>query len=125
MTAQQIDSTAPSPPMPEPPPLAVQAKGRSRLEQLHAAYGPAKAAKDEAEKNLKAITDAIKVELTQLDPNQRKFELFSKPDAGVRPLRLTYVESWRVDSTRLKAEQPEVYVAFAKQSGSWRLVEGS
>jgi hypothetical protein len=28
---------------------------------------------------------------------------------------------WRLDSTKLKAEQPEIYAAFAKQTSSTRL----
>lgn len=108
-------------PVVEAQPRAVQPKSNSRLAQLHAAYADAKAAVDAADKALKAITDAIKVELTAVDANERRFELLPAKGVAARPLQLTYVESWRLDSTRMKKENPELYVTYAKKSGSWRL----
>lgn len=117
MSAQNAAET----PTIERPPLTVQPRSNSRLAQLHAAYADTKAAVDDATEQLKAITDAIKLELTQLDANERRFELVPARGIAARPLQLTYVESWRLDSTRMKKEEPEVYVRFAKKSGSWRL----
>lgn len=37
---------------------------------------------------------------------------------GAVKASLKYVETWRVDATRLKAEQPAIYAAFAKKSAS-------
>ena len=105
----------------DPGPRQVQPRSNSRLAALHAAYADAKAAVDAAGEQLKAITDAIKVELTAVDPNERRFELVPANGVQARPLQLTYVESWRVDSTKLKREDPETYVRYAKKSGSWRL----
>lgn len=103
----------------EPEPHAVVAEQGTRLEQLHAAYADAKAAADEAAARLKAITDALKVELTAAaGPEARRIELTSGPGPA---LRLTYTESWRLDSKRLKAEHPETWVAYAKKGGSWTL----
>lgn len=99
-------------------PVTVTAPEGSRLEQLHAAYEDAKAAKDEAETRLKAVVDAIKVEATQAAPGAERIEIVG--DHGPR-LSLTYVESWRVDSRRLKAEDPETYVRYATKSGTWKL----
>ena len=121
MTTQPINSDAP--PAPEPAPLTVTPEPGSRLEQLQGAYATAKAESDAATKRLKAITDALKVELTSLDANERRFELAARD--GVRPIRLTYVESWRINSTKLKAEAPDAYLRFAEKSGSWRLAAGS
>lgn len=104
-------------------PRQVQPESNSRLAQLHAAYADAKAAVDAATEAMKAVTDAIKVELTAVDPNERRFELVPAPGVTARPLQLTYVESWRLDSTRMKKEEPETYVRYAKKSGSWRLAE--
>lgn len=99
-------------------PLIVQPDADTRLAQLHAAYSDAKAAADAAEKQLKAITDAIKLELTQAAPEgTTKVDLVGN---GV-PLRLSWTESWRLDSRKLKAEDPETYVRYAKKSGAWRL----
>lgn len=102
----------------EQPPVQVAAEGGSRLEQLHAAYPAAKAAADEAAARLKAVTDGIKLELTQAAPDARKVEL-----AGIEgpTLRLTYTETWRLDSKKLKAENPETYVRYATKGGSWTL----
>lgn len=123
MTVQQTNPALPTPPAAEPEPLTVTAPVDSRLAQLQAVYAEKKAAKDAAEKELKAITDAIKVELTSLDPEERRFELTGNGDAP--SLRLTYVESWRLDSTRMKRENPETYVRYAKKSGSWTLKAGA
>jgi hypothetical protein len=108
---------------PAPDRLArVETPHGSRLEQLHEAYAGAKAAAEEATTRLKAITDALKVELTQAAPEgASRIELVG--EAGPR-LRLTYSESWRLDSRQLKAEDPETYVRYAKKSGSWTLKEG-
>lgn len=103
----------------EQAPVTVTPQAGTRLEQLHAAYADAKAAADDAAAKLKAVTDAIKVELTQAAPEgERKIELAGQ--AGP-VLRLTYSESWRLDSKRLKAEHPETWVRYAKKSGSWTL----
>lgn len=98
--------------------VQVHATTNPRLEQLHAAYTDAKANADQATKTLKAITDAIKVELTQAAPERRRIELVGLDGPA---LQLTYTESWRVDAKMLKAEEPETYVRYAKKSGSWTL----
>lgn len=90
----------------------------TRLEQLHAAYASAKSEAAAAAEALKTVTDAIKLELTQAVPDAPSIDLVGE---GLPPLRLTYVESWRVDSRKLKAEDPETYVRYAKKSGSWTL----
>lgn len=104
----------------EPQRQVVIAQSGTRLEQLHAQYEEAKAAADEATARLKFITDGIKTELVSSTPDQPKLELRGGEGAA-RPLQLTWVESWRVDSTRLKRENPEVYVRYAVKGGSWRL----
>lgn len=118
MTAQPA-SEQPGAVTSEDAPATVVAEAGTRLEQLHAAYATAKAEADEAAARLKAVTDAIKVELTQVEPEARRIELRSS--TGAPALRLTYLESWRLDSTRLKREHPETWVAYARKSGSWRL----
>lgn len=117
MTAQQNAEQ----PAIDPGPRQVQPRSNSRLAQLHAEYAAAKAAADGANEKLKAITDAIKVELTNTDPNQRRFELVPANGVEAPALRLTYTETWRFDSTKFKKDDPETYVRYAKKSGSWRL----
>lgn len=98
--------------------VAVTPPADSRLEQLHASYPALKAAADAANKALKDCTDGIKAELVALAPAQQRFALTSPHGPA---LTLSYVESWRVDTKKLKAERPDVYVLFAKQGGSWTL----
>jgi hypothetical protein len=38
-----------------------------------------------------------------------------------QPLQVAYAERWTVDAKKLKAEQPETYVRYAKQGGAWSL----
>lgn len=42
---------------------------------------------------------------------------------GYRPMTLIYTEPWRIDSKRLQAEQPAVYVEYAKRGSQWTLAE--
>lgn len=114
-TTEDTDMTEPT--IEQAAPEIAAAPG-SRLEQLHAAYPTAKAEADEAAARLKAITDAIKLELTQAAPEQRRVVLAG--GSGPR-LALVYSERWTVDSKKLKAEAPETYVRFAKKGGSWSL----
>lgn len=91
----------------------------TRLEQLHASYAMAKAEADKAAEALKAITDAIKLEMTQQAPEgSSKITLLGEHGPA---LQLTYSESWRIDTARLKRETPETYVRYAKKGGSWSL----
>ena len=110
MTEQQTE---------EPQAAKVAAEMGSRLEQLHAAYGEAKARADEATKQLKAITDGIKLELTSAAPDAPKIDLAASPTLPA--LRLQWVESWRLDSKRLKVDDPETWVRYAVKGGSWVL----
>jgi len=100
------------------PPVQVTPRKNSKLEQLHAIYTEAKAKADQAAADLKTVTDAIKAEMTSAAPDAARLELVGPH--GPR-LMLTYVEWWRVDATRLKKEDPETYVRFAKKGGSWQL----
>lgn len=105
----------------EPAAPRVTPRGNAKLAQLHAAYVDAKAAADQAAKDLKAITDAIKLALNEAHPENTKVDLMPATGVTAPPLRLSYVESWRLDSRRMKTEDPETYVRYAKKSGSWRL----
>lgn len=98
---------------------AVAAGRGSRLEQLAEAYAVAKPAADAAKEQLDAITDAIKLELTMAAPGALRVD-FTAPCLAAT-LRLASKTSWRLDSTRLKKEAPEVYVRYAKQSAYWEL----
>lgn len=99
---------------------AVTPESGSRLEQLASQYDMAKAEADKAANDLKAITDAIKLELVNAAPEgATSIDLVS--NELVKPLRLVAVTSWRVDAKKLKAEDPVTYVRYATQGTSWTL----
>lgn len=98
---------------------AVTPEPDSRLAQLAAQYDLAKAEADKAATDLKAITNAIKLELTNAAPGETSIDLVS--DDLVNPLRLVAVESWRIDATKLKSERPETYVRYTVKGTSWTL----
>jgi predicted phage-related endonuclease len=100
-------------------PVRADVQACSRLEELLARYAELKPQADEAATRLKAVTDAIKNELQNAAPAAQKVDVDHPMLA--QPLRLSYVESWRLDAKQLKAERPEVYVAFAQKSGAWQL----
>lgn len=97
----------------------VAAQPGSRLEQLAEAYAAAKPAADEAKARLETITDAIKLELTMAAPGAHKVDL--NASALDVPLRLQLRSSWRLDTTRFKAEAPALYVQYAKKVEYWEL----
>jgi hypothetical protein len=100
-------------------PIVVNAPPQSRLEALAAAYTEARPAADAATERLTGITDAIKLELANAAPGALKVDLVS-PCLST-PLRLQAKTSWRLDTKTLKAEAPETYVRFARQSTAWEL----
>jgi hypothetical protein len=91
----------------------------SNLGRLCSAYKLAKPRADQAAKALEQIVDAIKVELTNAAPGETSVDLTA--DVLERPLRMTCVQSWYVDSKRLKAEDPYTYVKWAKKRTVWKL----
>ncbi len=111
-------------PIPEVPVHVVQSADDARLQQLHAAYATAKAAKDEASKRLDAIVAALKVEMTQRAPEgAEKIRLAG--DAGP-VLALSYSRRTSVNTRKLKRLEPDVWARYAEEGGSWslRTVEG-
>lgn len=91
----------------------------TRLVDLLAAYAELKPRADEATARLKAVTDAIKAELTAAAPGATRMRV-GCADLP-QDLQLTYVQRWRVDAKRLKEENPALYVAYAVQDNRWEL----
>lgn len=90
-----------------------------RLRQLHVEYARARADADAAAERLRSVTDAIKQELQSAAPDEKRIVL---PPNGIAPaLSLSLVETWRLDTARLRREQLETYVRYAKRSESWVL----
>lgn len=102
------------------PPLVVPAT--EQVTQLAAQYAAAaKAAKDAAAvkdslaKRLKEAAEAARVD-AGMDPSTKVVM-----EATDYRVTVTATEAWRLDTTRLKAEQPQFYAAYAVQSTSYRL----
>lgn len=98
-------------------PARVETQDGTRLRDLHYEYDRAKAELARAEERFKTIADGIKAELSAIGATK---VVLTGTD-GAKPLRLAWVEQWRVDSTKLKSEQPVIYAAYAKKSGHWKL----
>jgi hypothetical protein len=109
---------APAAPVKAEPPV-IRPDVDSRLAQMSAQYDIAKAEADKAAEALKAISDAIKVELVKAAPGAHDIRLDA--EGLERPLRLLAVTSQRVDSKALKADLPQVWETYAKPSTAWRL----
>jgi len=91
----------------------------TRLHQLAAAYDAAKATADEATERLNEIKDGIKAELVAAAPGEKSV-LLKSADLHT-PLRLSASVQWRLDSKSLRADLPETYVKYAKQTTIWSL----
>lgn len=100
------------------PALQYDVGADSRLEQLVHEYVAAKETADAAAARLKEITDAIKLIVTVDTDSAPKVDVLAP---GAPPLRVSWIEQWRLDSKRLKAEHPETWVRYAEQSGYWQL----
>jgi hypothetical protein len=91
----------------------------SRLEDLLATYSELKPRADELAGRLKSVSDAIKAELQTQAPQAQRVDV--DHPALAQPLRLSYVESWRLDAKQLKADDPATYVKYAVKGGTWQL----
>jgi hypothetical protein len=102
-----------------PPSVRADVRPGSRLNDLLATYAVLKPQADEVAARLKAVTDGIKTELMASAPEARRIDVDHA--ALAQPLRLSYVESWRLDTKKLKADDPATYVKYAVQGGKWEL----
>ena len=110
----QLNATAPEKPAENIVPLP-----GSLLETLLSEEAAAEAAAREADDRLKGLRDRIKAELTQAHPG---IELFRIAGNRFRPAKnLNWVNTVRVNTKRLKAEQPRIYVEYAEFGGRWEL----
>lgn len=93
---------------------------QQELALLRAEFAEAKQAAEAAEERLKAAKGKLQTKLSEATNGALRSALHVP---GYKPLTLTYGERWTVDSKRLKAEQPLVYVTYAKLGSSWTLQE--
>lgn len=109
-----------APPPDAPPPWRVVAPPGSRLEQLADELDAARAAVDEAKKREKSIADSIKAEVIPQAPQGTTSIVLA--GTAYRPEWICHwVESWRLDSKRLKAEMLPTWVRYAVKGGTWKL----
>lgn len=77
---------------------------------------------DRVAKEATARSDALKAQLKTRLADSPEALLGDAPNValqvGAVRASLRYQESWRLDSARLKREQPVTYAAYAKQTGS-------
>lgn len=107
------------------PPVVVEAEPHnlnqtSELYDLRGRYAELKAAKDKATEEFDAVKGKLQTALAEASGGALRAELRVP---GFKPMTLIYTEPWRVDSKRLKAEQPAIYVQYAKQGSQWTLAE--
>lgn len=97
----------------------VHPEPNTRLDQLAAEYASLAPLAKEYSDRLEAIKEGIKAELANAAPGATKVRLTSSYLA--KPLQLVARSEWRIDSKRLKTEDPVTWVKFAKQLSYWRL----
>jgi hypothetical protein len=116
--------TEPTPTTPKPDKLVLTINPNEDLANLVDRLTEAHAA---AEASKKAYEDLRTQLLATVTPNMAK----PSPEVGSRipdefilvgtPVRVSWTQSVRIDSKRLKAELPSVYAGYAKASGGWRV----
>jgi hypothetical protein len=99
--------------------VSVLAAPGSRLEELLAAYSTEKAAAEEAASRFKAVTDALKAEISAMAPGAE--DAIASGAANLPKLRLSWRRAWHFKTDAFKAENPYLYVKYSQQSGHWEL----
>lgn len=94
--------------------------GDLSLSELRARYDDLKKVRDAAVEEFDTAKSALQHALGEASGGAYRSTLLVP---GYRPMTLIYTEPWRVDSKRLKAEQPAIYVQYAKQGSQWTLAE--
>lgn len=110
------------------PPVVVDTSGWSGevgapqlpLVQLRAQYDYLKKVRDAAVEEFETVKAKLQTALSEASGGAYRSTLLVP---GFKPMTLIYTEPWRVDSKRLKAEQPAIYVQYAKQGSQWTLAE--
>lgn len=91
----------------------------NKLSQLYAEYERLKPRVDELSGQLKAITDAIKVELTLANPGHTRIDIVH-PNL-TKPMHLLWVTSRRLDPKQVKSLAPDVHAQCSVERGRWEL----
>lgn len=91
----------------------------SRLESLLAAYADLKPQVDALTNRFEGVKTALKLELVSAHPDATQIDV-THPTLA-QPLRMRYISRWRLDTERLKRDDPRTYVEYAKPAGRWEL----
>lgn len=97
----------------------VTAEPDSELEQLVTEYDRLDVEVKAKTEQLNTLKTRIKAELSERKPGETEVLLTARGLAS--PLRMYWQEKWTLDSKALKAKAPEIWVRWAKQSGTWYL----
>jgi len=110
-----------------PPRVVVVVPKDSRLEGLLAQYKPLKAARDEAAEAFDANSKAIRAELEEMyPPEKRPSEAYEIPASLMWPqLTFAYKEMKQLATKQVKQLLPVVYNAFTVTRSWWELREST
>lgn len=92
----------------------------AKLRDLRAEYAEASKLAKAAEERFKAAKGKLQTALAEASGGAYRAALVVP---GYKPVNLTYSEPWTLDTKRLKAEQPGLYVEYAVQGHRWTLAE--
>lgn len=92
----------------------------TELAELRARYADLKRIKDAATEEFDAVKSKLQHQLSEATNGATRAVLYVD---GHKPMNLTYSEPWTVDSKRLQAEQPLIYVQYARQGKRWTMAE--
>ena len=122
--SQPQASYAAAPEVPVPAAVTLQSVPGSRLEQLLASYESVKAAYEEAQARMNALTDALKAEMSASAPQGTQEILLTGPP-GLPQLRMRWQSPYRFDVKRFRNENPALYVQYETRGGHWEIRQWS
>lgn len=96
------------------------ATGTSRIIALRATYGEANRKAKAAADELKNAKSKLQAAIRETSETATRYVL-NVP--GFSPILLTYSEPWGLNTERLKAEKPAVYVEYAEKGTRWTMTE--
>lgn len=103
------------------PPAIVNVEPGTQLASLLAEYETLKPQLDPLKKRLEALTKAIKLRAIESVPDWTPRIAIQSQEFGTYGVE--WRGNWRLDTPRLKDEQPQIYAAYAVQSGAWVLTK--
>lgn len=100
-----------------PGPSLVTAAPDTELAQLVAEYDRLDVEVKAKSAELESVKARLKVALQEAKPGETEV-LLTAPGLA-KPLKMWFQEKWTLDSKAMKNQAPEIWVRWAKKSGSW------